>query len=168
MEYSQTSAALIFTASTVMIVISIMLMASAWKSLKEIMAVLPTGQRRIYHLFKLRDIEDKQENEKEVLKNFLWIGAFVLGINIFVNIVSLIAIAALFVGLNVGIPEVAMQNFNGARYMLFISPLLLCLAILLIGTYRFFEFLEMKSGRIDPYRWRVEEKAETSANEDAE
>jgi hypothetical protein len=154
MEYSLESAALIFTASTVLIGISIMLMSSAWKSLKEILAVLPARQRRIYPLLRLGEIKDERERHKEALKNCLWLGSFVLGINVFVNIVSLIAIAGLLVGINVGLPEVARENFNYARYTLFASPLILFIGVLLIGGYRLYEFMAMKAGRIDPRRWR--------------
>ncbi len=169
MEYSQESAALLFTASTVMIIISIMLMTSAWRTLKEILGVLPINQKRIYPLFRLRQIEDDVERHKEMLKNLLWISALVLGINVFINVLSLVGIAGLFVGMHIGFREVALENFNYARYTLFASPLLLFIAILLIGGYRFYEFMAMKAGRIDPYRWQaVEKKTEVTANENDE
>ncbi|TSA55285.1 MAG: hypothetical protein D4R38_00830 [Dehalococcoidia bacterium] len=169
MEYNQESAALIFTASTVIIVISIMLMTSAWRTLKEIQSVLPTEQRRIYPLFRLREIEDELERHKEVLKNCLWLGSFALGVNVFLSVVSLTAIAGLLVGIHIGLPEVARENFNYALYTLFASPLILFIGVLLIGGYRFYEFMAMKAGRIDPYRWQaVEKKTEGIDNEDNE
>lgn len=168
MEYSQESAALIFTASTVIIVISIMLMSSAWRTLKEIQNVLPTEQRRIYPLFRLREIEDERERHKEVLKNLLWLGSLALGVNVFLNALSLIAIAGLLVGIYFGFREVALENFNYARYTLFASPLILFIGVLLIGGYRFYEFIAMKAGRIDPYRWQAVNETNRAVNERGE
>lgn len=160
MEYSQQSATIIFTASTVMVVISLMLITSAWRSLKDIMRTLPPNQRRIYPFLRVGQIKDKVARDREIHKNCLWTGALLLGINIFINVASLISIAGLFVGLNFGFQETAMENFNGARYMLFVSPSLLMVAILLIGGYRLKEFMAMKAGRIDPERWSEANKTE--------
>ncbi|MFH1651185.1 MAG: hypothetical protein ABID87_03665 [Chloroflexota bacterium] len=154
MEYSSESAALLFTASTVMIVISLMLISSAWKSLKEIIAVLPPEKRRIYPLFRVKELDDEVERDKEIYKNCLWLASFILGANVFVNIASLGGIAGLFLGIHIGFEEVAKENFNWARYTLFASPLLLAFAVVLLGGYRFMEFKAMKAGRFDPERWR--------------
>jgi hypothetical protein len=153
MEYNQISAGILFTASTVLIGISIVLIKSVWASLKEIITVLPEEKRHIYCLLRLRDISDRRERCIEFNKCLLWISAFILAINIFVDILALIGIAALFMGINTGFEEIKMSNFDFARCMLFVSPILLTIAFLCIGVYRFDEFTAIKAGRVDPHRY---------------
>ena len=140
MEYSPESAALLFTGFTVLIGISLILMSSAWKSLKEIMRALPPDLRGIYPLLRLREIEHKRPQDRELHKNLLWIASLVLGANVAIGILGILSIAALLVGISVGFHDIAVENFNWARYTLFVNPILLMVGVLFLGGYRFIEF----------------------------
>lgn len=166
MEFSQQSATLIFTASTVLMIISLMLLTSTWRTLKELQNFLPLEQRKIYPILRLREIKDKREHNRQVMKNLLWVGSFLFGLNIFLNCCSLISIAGLMTGLSFG--PYGPENFNWARYSLFISPLVLFAAILCIGGYRLVEFMDMKAGKLDPVRFQIEESVASSKDESEE
>lgn len=145
MGWLEESAGLVFTSSAVVMGISLVMLSSSWKTLKDILLRLPPEQRKI--IFNLRGIKDKRIKFREELKSSLYIASIFLGIAVFCNIASLISVGSAMVGLHGGPFE--LENYNGGRYMLLASVTFLSAAVISIGWFRISEAIAVKRGNFE-------------------
>jgi len=145
-------AALIFTSSTLLMAIALVLISSCWKTLKEVLLTLPPTQRKI--IFILRHINDERRRYKEELKGSLWLTILFLGLMIGANLVSMACSVRAMLGMHGGVlGEISvvyeLQDFVVARWALVASVLFLFVSLFAFFWYRFPEFLALRKGKLE-------------------
>ncbi len=137
------SAALVFTAATVLIGIAIVLISPTWKSIQNALAGMQPAQQRA--AFNGRNFEDERYKRRAWILNFLFWGCASLAVSIFFNLFALLGITATMLGLHLGPFEI--ENFNWGIYFIFAGGFTFILGVFYIGLVRTGEAIAFKLGK---------------------
>ncbi len=137
------SAALVFTASTVLIGIAIVLISPTWKSIQNALVGMHPAQQRA--AFDERNFGDERYRRRAWLLNTLYWGCGFLAASILLNLFGLIGITSTMLGFHLG-PFVE-ENFNEGVLFVFLATGAFFPGVLLIGFVRVCEAIGFRLGR---------------------
>ena len=137
------SAALVFTASTVLIGLGLILIFPTWRSIQKALIGLTHEQQRL--AFSERNFEGERYRRRAWLLNFLYWGCGFLVASIFFNLFGLLGTTSTMLGLHLG-PFVE-HNFNGGILCVFIGTGTFFPGVFLIGLVHVGEALMVRLGR---------------------
>ena len=143
MPLTSESAALIFTAATVLIGIEIMLLSQTWRIIQKALAGLTPQQRRL--AFKERNFEDTRYRRKAWLLNLLFDGCGSLTVSILFNLVAIIGISSTMLELHWGVYQA--DKFSWGVYSLQAGVATFAIGISFIGLALVREGIGFRLGR---------------------
>jgi len=143
----------LFGAATGIISLALLVLASAWKTLNEMIASLPEGKRKV--VFNLKVITDRRYKNKAQLVLLQSFACVSIILCVTFALFSVLAITSTFLGFHLGFYQ--QQNFDVARISIFCSILLLFWGFCFIGLNYAFRLLALLSGKQDPLSTPLEE-----------
>jgi hypothetical protein len=124
-EIVVSNAQLLYTASTVLIGLSLVVLNYAWKALEKMLSTLPEGEQRVR--FNLKSIEDEREKFKAniILSHFL--GCIAFALTIAACAFTILSVSSTMLGFNFG--GYQEENYQVGRTFLSVGILLFIIGL---------------------------------------
>ncbi|MDD5311796.1 MAG: hypothetical protein PHO26_02000 [Dehalococcoidia bacterium] len=119
-EITISNAQLIYTASTVLIGLSLVVLNYAWKALEKMLSSLPEGEQRVR--FNLKSIEDEREKFKADIIILHFFGCVAFAITIATCTLTILSVSSIMLGFNFGGHQE--QNYQAGRTLLSVGIVL--------------------------------------------
>jgi len=132
-----------FGAAGLIITISLVALTIVWKTLREMVASLPDGQRRVIR--SIRAIRDEREKDKATFIMSHFIGCMSLGASIALAVIAMAGIISVMLGYKMGFYQ--QENYEFGRICLFVSVGFFTLGFYLIGFTYIYKVMSLVTGK---------------------